>query len=162
MHSHRDANTIQLLYLKILQYALGVYSDKGQIWLAYIRGAYIRRGDYIREENHFNLQSVNLTFLFPSVEHIFRYFLDHARCEIFKVNNKPTRIRKVNDNVKNKGTVGLVLASLLLTLNTFHFFLQCFYCWLWLVNCHLGLLFVVLTHCGCWNQVKPSFHLWRN
>ena len=36
---------------------------------------------------------------------------------MFKVNNKDTRIRKVNDRVKNKDTVDVVLASLLLTLN---------------------------------------------
>ena len=37
---------------------------------------------------------------------------------MFKVNNEDTRIRKVNDEVKNKDTDDLVLASLLLTLNT--------------------------------------------
>ena len=47
---------------------------------------------------------------------------------MFKVNNKDTRIHKVNDKVKNKDTVDVVLASLLLTLTTFHFLLQCFYC----------------------------------
>ena len=40
---------------------------------------------------------------------------------MFKVNNKDTRKRKVNNKVKNKDTVDVVLASLLLTLNTFHF-----------------------------------------
>ena len=43
---------------------------------------------------------------------------------MFKVNNKDTRIRKVNEKVKNKETVDVVLASLLLTLSTFHFLLQ--------------------------------------
>ena len=47
---------------------------------------------------------------------------------MFKVNNKDTRICKVNDKVKNKDTIDVVLASLLLTLNTFYFLLQCFYC----------------------------------
>ena len=37
---------------------------------------------------------------------------------MFKVNNEDTRIRKVNDEVKNKDTHDLVLAFLLLTLNT--------------------------------------------
>ena len=45
---------------------------------------------------------------------------------MFKVNNKDTRIRKINDKVKNKDTVDVVLASLLFTLNTFHFLLKCF------------------------------------
>ena len=35
---------------------------------------------------------------------------------MFKVNNKDTRIRKVNDKVRNKDTVDVVQASLLLTL----------------------------------------------
>ena len=45
---------------------------------------------------------------------------------MFKVNNKDTSIRKVNDNVKNKDTVDVALASLLLTSNTFCFLLHCF------------------------------------
>ena len=32
-----------------------------------------------------------------------------------QVNNKDTRIRKVNNKIKNKGTVDVVLAPLLLT-----------------------------------------------
>ena len=48
---------------------------------------------------------------------------------MFKLNNKDNRIRKVNDNVKNKDAADVVLASLLLTLNIFHFLLQCFYCY---------------------------------
>ena len=46
---------------------------------------------------------------------------------MFRVNNKDTRIRKVTDKVKNKDSVEVVLASLLLTLNTFHL-LQDSYC----------------------------------
>ena len=38
-----------------------------------------------------------------------------------KVNDKDTRICKVNDNVNNKVTVAVVLMSLLLTLNIFRF-----------------------------------------
>ena len=48
-------------------------------------------------------------------------------CDIFKVNSKDTKICKVNDQVKNKDTVDVIPASLLLTLNTFHFLLQCLY-----------------------------------
>ena len=70
---------------------------------------------------------------------------------MFKVNNRDTKIRKVNDKVKNKDTVNVVVASLVSTLNTFHFLLQSFS-----VNCQLGLLFVVLTLCVCWNQFKQS------
>ena len=40
---------------------------------------------------------------------------------MFKLNNKDIRICKVNDNVNNKVTVVVVLISLLLTLNIFHF-----------------------------------------
>ena len=42
---------------------------------------------------------------------------------MFKVNNKGTRICKVN-KVKNKDTVDVVLASLLLALHKFHFLLR--------------------------------------
>ena len=45
---------------------------------------------------------------------------------MFKVKNKDTRIRKVNDKVKNKETIDVVLASLLLTLNTFYFLYSVF------------------------------------
>ena len=105
-------------------------------------------GDYIREKKHFNLQSF--------------FFLSCKMWNMFKVKNRDTRIRKVNNKVKNKDTIDVVLASLLLTLNTFHFLLQCFYCWLWSLNCWVGLLFVVMTLCACWNQFRWSFHLWKN
>ena len=45
---------------------------------------------------------------------------------MFKVINKDTRIRQVNDKVKNKDTVEVVLASLLLALNLLHFLLYCY------------------------------------
>ena len=47
---------------------------------------------------------------------------------MFKVNNKDTRIHKVNDKVKNKDNDDAILAYLLLTLNIFQLLLQCFYC----------------------------------
>ena len=43
---------------------------------------------------------------------------------MLKVNNKDIRTCKVNVKVKNKDTVDVVLASLLLALNTFHLLLQ--------------------------------------
>ena len=67
---------------------MGLYSGGG--------GAYIR-GTYIQEEKHFNLQSVKLTFFFPSIKHVFRNFSRRARCETC---SKLTR--KVNDKVKKK------------------------------------------------------------
>ena len=73
-------------------------------------------GAYIREDKHCNLQSVELTFLsfFSSIKHVFRHFSRRARSEMFKINNKDT--------------VDVVLASLLLTLNTFQILLKCLYC----------------------------------
>ena len=47
---------------------------------------------------------------------------------MFKVNIKDTRIHKVNDKVNNKDSVDVVVVPILLTLNTFHVLLQCFYC----------------------------------
>ena len=104
-----------------------------------------------------------LFFIFSSIKHVFRNFFTSCKMwSMFKVNNKDTRIRKVGDNVKNKNTIDVVLASLLLTLDKFHFLLQCFYCWLWSVNCRLELLFLVLMLCACWNQFRQRFHLWGN
>ena len=103
-------------------------------------------------ELHFSLQSVKvITFLsfFQYKARIFAYSR-HEKWKIkFKVKNNGTRISKVKDKVNSKDTVDVVLVSLLLKLNTFHFLLQCFYYWLWLVNCRLGLLLVVLTLCVC-------------
>ena len=93
---------------------------------------------------------------------IFAFFTSCKMGNMFRVDNKDTRIRKVNIKVKNKDTVDVVLATLSLTLGTFHFLLQCFYCWPWSVNCWLGLLFVNLMLCACWNQFGQTFHLWRN
>ena len=75
---------------------------------------------YIRQEKHFSLQSVKLTFLvfFQYKARILAFFTSCKILNMFKVNNKDTRIRKVNDEVKNKDTVDVVLASLLLTLNS--------------------------------------------
>ena len=76
---------------------------------------------------------------------------------MFKVNNKDTRIDKVNDKVKNKDTVDVVLASLVLTLNTFDFLLQCFYCWL------LFLFYMLIACLGCcllfWLFVSAEINL---
>ena len=122
----------------------------------------VGEGSFVREEKHFNLQSVKLTFLsfFQYKARISGFFKSCKIWNMFKVNNKDTRIRKVTDKTKNKDTVDVVLVSLFLTLNTFHFLLQCFCCWYWSVNCRLGLLVVVLTLCACWNQFRQSFHLW--
>ena len=117
----------------------------------------------IREEKSFNLQSVKPTFLsfFSVCSTYFDVFILYKIWNTLKVNNKDTRIRRVNNKVKNKDTADVVLVSLLLTLNTFHFFLQCFCHWPWSVNSRLG-LFVVLTFCDCWEQFRQSFPLWRN
>ena len=56
------------------------------------------------------------------------FFISCKVSNIFKANNKDTRIPKVNGKAKNKDTVGVVLASFLLILNIFHFMLQRFDC----------------------------------
>ena len=60
---------------------------------------------HIREEKHFNLLSVKLTFLsfFQYKARISAFF---TSCKMFKVNNKDTRTRKVNDKVKTKSVYG--------------------------------------------------------
>ena len=56
---------------------------------------------------------------------------------MYKVNNKETRT-----------TPGVVLVSLLLTLNIFHILFQSFYCWLWTFSCLLGIKHVfILQFC---------------
>ena len=139
-----------------------LYTDKGQIWWAYIRGG------YIWEEKHFNLKSFKIITFFSFFSYkvrILAYFTSCKMWNMFQVTNKDTWIPKVNDQVNNKDTVynkDVVLISLLLNLNTFHFLLQCFYCWIWSVNRWLGLLLVALTFCACWNQFRQSFHFCRN
>ena len=107
------------------------------------------RGSHIWKKKHLNLQSVKAR--------ISAFFTSRKMWHMFKVNNKDTIIRKGNDKVKNKDIAEVVPVSLVLTLNTFNF---C--CWLWSVNCRLGLVFVVLMLCASWNQFRQSFHLWRN
>ena len=127
----------------------------------------VRGGAYIREEKHFlqfAVYQIPFCFFFSSINHVFSHFSLRARwerCSELTI-NKDTRIRKVNIKVKNKDTVDVVLATLSLTLGTLHFLLQYFYCWPWSVNCWLGLLFVNLMLCACWNQFGQTFHLWRN
>ena len=101
-----------------------------------------------------NLLNFLFFLFFQYKARISPFFTTCKMWNMFKVNTKDSRIRAFNDKVKNKNTIDVVLASLLLTLNTFHFLLQCFFCWLWSVNCRLGLLFVVLTLFACWNQFR--------
>ena len=121
-------------------------------------GAYIR-GVCGAKALQFAICKTFLSF-FQYKARISAFFTLCKMWNLFKTDNKDTRIRKVDDKAKNKDTVDVALASLLLTLNTF--LLQCSYCWLWSVNCWLGLLFLVLTLRACWNQFRQSFHLWRN
>ena len=123
-------------------------------------------GADIEDERHFNLQPLKpITFLSfflykTRVCHISR----HERCEICsKLTIKtPEYVKFTINKANNKDTVDVILVSLLLDLNIIHFLLQCFYCWLWSVHCRLGSLLVVLTLCGCWNQFRQSFQLWKN
>ena len=142
-----------------------VYTDKRQIWRANIWGK--RGGLYTRKGLHSGGETLSSISSLPNS--IFFLFFQYKSCifafstsckmrNMFRVDNKDTRICRVNIKVKNKDTVDVVLATLLLTLRTFNFLLQCFYCWLWSVNCWLGLLFVNLMLCGCWNQFGQSFH----
>ena len=146
-----------------------VYTDKGQIWRANIwvkrGGLYLRRGLHLGGKTLPSICSLpnSIFFLFFQYKsRIFAFFTSCKMGNMFRVDNKDTRIRQFNIKVKNKDTVDVVLATLLLTLITFHFLLQCFYCWLLSVNCWLGLLFVNLMLCAFWNQFGQSFHLWRN
>ena len=85
------------------------------------------------KEKHLNLQYVKVesypyTRKYGSEKAcILAYCTLHKMWNTFKVKIKDTRIHKVN----NKDTVDVILVSLLLTLDTFHFLLQFFYCWLW-------------------------------
>ena len=126
----------------------------GREWGFYTGGA------YIREEKHFNFQSAKLHFLsfFQYKSCIIAFFTSCKMWNMLKVDNKDTRIRKVNNKVKNKDTIEVVLATFLLTMSTFHIS-HCFYCWLWSANYWLGLLFIVLALCTCWNQFRQSFYL---
>ena len=137
-----------------------VPADNGQIWWAYIqRDLYLeeRRG-YFWEKNTSICNPLNLLFfLFLSIKLVFRHLSCRGSCEMCS-----WLISKVNDKVNNKDTIDAVLASLLLTFNTFDYLLQSFYFWIWSVNCRLELLLVVLTLCSCWNQFRKSFHFWRN
>ena len=62
---------------------------------------------------------------------------------MFKVNNKNTRTRcekysKSTIKTPGRRRFGVVLVSLLLTLNIYHTLLLCFYCQLWTWNCWMG------------------------
>ena len=76
---------------------------------------------YVPEEKHLNLQSVKVTFLsfYQYKARVLAFFTSCKMWNMFKVNNKDIRIGEVNNKVKSKDTIDVVLASLLLTLNTF-------------------------------------------
>ena len=81
----------------------------------YLMGLYsggLYGGAYIREEKHFNLQSVKLAFLFLQYKARISAFSRRGRCEICSKLTIDTSIRKVNDKVKNKDTIDIILTSL--------------------------------------------------
>ena len=98
------------------------------------------REDCIQDENASLCQSVKLTFLsfFQNKARILAIFTSCKMWNMFKVKTTDTRIRKVNNKIKNKDTIDAVLAFLLLILNTFHFLLPFLFCWLWSVHVRLG------------------------
>ena len=145
-----------LLYHKILLIYPGrIYGKRTNLMSLYsgVEGGLYSGG----KSPQFSIFQTYFSFFFQYKAHILAFFMLCKMWNMFKVNNLDTRIYKVNDEFKNKYTIDLVLAFLLLTLNTFHFLLQCFFYWLWSVNCWLG-LFVVLMLCACWNQFGQSFH----
>ena len=68
-------------------------------WWAYIRREAYIQGAYIREEKHFNLQSVKLTFIsiLKFKEHIFGIFSIVQDVKYVQSHNKDTRIQKGNE-----------------------------------------------------------------
>ena len=110
------------LYLYTVKYALGVYTDKGESWWTY--GAIYGGLIFGRENTSIcNLLNLSLFFFLQYKARILEYFASCKIWNMFKVNNKGTKIRKVNEIVNNKDTADVVLVSLFLTLNTFHFLL---------------------------------------
>ena len=101
---------------------------------------YTRGGGYIWEEKHFNLQSAKLFFL--------SFFQYEARISAFFTSRKIWNMFKVNDKVKNKDTVNVVLATLLLTLST------CFIP----VGINLGKVSTSKMHENTWGRVNLIFH----
>ena len=61
-----------------------IYGQRTNLMGLYSRGGLHTGGAYIREEKHFNVQSVTLTFLsfFSSIKNVFWHFSRRARCEI--------------------------------------------------------------------------------
>ena len=66
------------------------------------------------------------------------FFQYNARISVFLTSCKMLHVFKVN----NKDTIGLILVSLMLTLNIFQFLLQCFYFWISSANWRMGFLLV--------------------
>ena len=93
------------------------------------RGSYIRDGVlYLGEKTlqYAICYTYYFSFFLQCKACILAYFSSCNMWNMFKINNKGTRIRRVNDKVNNKDTIDVVLVSLFLNLNTFHFLLQCF------------------------------------
>ena len=119
-----------------------------------------------RKTLQFAIWSIRLTFIIRIS--VFFMFSCRVKCEIYsKLTIKTPEY--ITLTIKLKITTPFTsfwplytFWPLYATLDTFQFLLQSFYCWLWSVNCRLGLLFVVLTLCSCWNKFRQIFHLWRN
>ena len=107
-----------------------IYGQSTNLMDLYLR---VRGMEYIwkKSTSTCNLLTYYFSFILSSINSVFWHLTPYKVWKMFKVNNKNTRTRKINNKVNNKGIVHVVLVSLLLNLNIFCFLLQCFHRWLW-------------------------------
>ena len=121
---------------------MGLYSGAGD-WGVGSGGLYCTG----KSLQHAFCSTYYFSFFFPILSSYFCIFHVVRRCEIYsKLPIKAAEYVKLRIRL-TIDTVEVTLVSLLLTLNTFHFLLQCFYCWLWSAISSLGLLLIVLRFC---------------
>ena len=86
----------------------------------------------------FRLWKIEKMFLFQNICCIKLQKINNpAEIYLFNVKNRNTRTMC---KICSKLTIKTPIKSLLLTLNRFHSFLCCLYCWLWTSTCWLGYL----------------------
>ena len=103
---------ISLHYARVKEYRKIPLIHSGRIYgqRTYLMGLHSgRRGLIFGRKNTSNCNLLNIIFFFQYKTRILIFFTSCKMWNMLKVNNKDTRIRKVDDKVKNKETVDVVL-----------------------------------------------------
>ena len=139
---------ISLHYARVKEYRKIPLIHPGRIYgqRTYLMGLHSgRRGLIFGRKNTSNCNLLNIIFFFQYKTRILIFFTSCKMWNMLKVNNKDTRIRKVDDKVKNTDTVDVVLCLFIVNFEHISFLVIV----LLLLTLTSSLLSGVVVRCCC-------------